>query len=375
MPICRRNAGFPACRLRDDAEEQSRIFVIGTAVATVNPRVEGSLGDTMNANPWQREFDVALRVVQDGALLARDLRQEIGDRAFLKADQSPVTVADFAVQALVAHRLGAMFPDDPLVAEEEAAALQPSAGRTVLQSVLNALRRAAVDFDAGRLLETIDRGRAVPGERFWALDPVDGTQGFIRGDQYVVALALIVRGRVEIGMLGCPELSLSDPPDDGVGAIACAVRNRGAFRASLVGRKFIPLRVSSCRDPHAARVLRSFEADHIDVDAFKAIVRTLGVAPAPILMDSQAKHAVIAAGQAELLIRVPVTKSFHEKIWDQAAGSLIIEEAGGRVTDLRGASLDFGTGRLLTSNEGLVASNGLLHTAVLEAVSKVMKES
>jgi 3'(2'), 5'-bisphosphate nucleotidase len=314
----------------------------------------------MNADPWQREFDVALRVVRDGALLARDIRQRIGDRAFLKADQSPVTVADFAVQALVAHRLGAMFPNDTLVAEEDATALRASAGRTMLQTVLAVVQRAAPDLDPTRVLDTIDRGRGAPGERFWTLDPVDGTQGFVRGGQYVVALALIVRGRVELGLLGCPELSLCDRPKDGVGAIACAVRNRGAFRASLTGHEFTPLRVSSCRDLHAAHVLRSFEADHIDLDTFNTIVRVLGVETQPALMDSQAKHAVIAAGRAELLIRIPATKSFRDKIWDQAAGSLIIEEAGGQVTDLRGARLDFETGRLLTRNEGVVDPSRVL---------------
>jgi 3'(2'), 5'-bisphosphate nucleotidase len=251
--------------------------------------------------PWQREFDVALGAVRDGARLARDIRQHVGDRALLKADRSPVTVADFAVQALVAHRLAEAFPDDPLVAEEDTAALRGSAGRTTLESVLAALRRVGSDLSANQVLELVDRGRGA-GERFWTLDPVDGTKGFVRGDQYVVALALIVGGRVEVGLLGCPKLSLSDRPGDDLGAIACAVKGRGAFRVPLTGHEFIPLRVSSCGDPHAARVLRSFEADHMDLDAFDAIVRTLGLEIQPTLMDSQAKHAVIAAGCAELAI-------------------------------------------------------------------------
>jgi 3'(2'), 5'-bisphosphate nucleotidase len=274
----------------------------------------------------------------------------------------------------VAHRLGETFPDDPLIAEEDADALRAPAGRAMLRLVLAAVQRAALDLDSSQLLETIDRGRGVPGERFWTLDPVDGTQGFVRGDQYVVALALIVRGCVEIGLIGCPELSLSDRAKDGIGVIVCAVRNRGAFCMSLAGQESAPLRVSSCRDPHVARVLRSFEADHIDLDAFNAVVRTLGLETPPILMDSQAKHAVIAAGRAELLIRIPTAKSFRDKIWDQAAASLIVEEAGGRVTDLHGARLDFQTGRLLTRNVGVVVSNGLLHTAALDACRGVMTE-
>lgn len=98
----------------------------------------------MNADPWQREFDVAFRAVRDGALLARDIRQHVGAGALAKADHSPVTVADFAVQALVARRLAETFPDVPLVAEEDAAALRAPAGQTMLESVLAALRAAGL---------------------------------------------------------------------------------------------------------------------------------------------------------------------------------------------------------------------------------------
>ena len=94
-----------------------------------------------------------------------------------------------------------------------------------------------------------------------------------------------------------------------MGLIACAVRERGAYSASLRRDAFSPLHVSSCRYPRAARVLRSFEAEHIDQTRFTAIVQTLGVQTPPVLMDSQAKHTVIAAGRADLLIRVPVEQT------------------------------------------------------------------
>jgi len=328
----------------------------------------------MNLEPWQREFDVALGAVREGAALARDIRQRLGEHVLLKADRSPVTVADFSVQALVAHRLGQAFPDDPLVAEEDSASLQLPDARPTLQSVLDVLHRVVPGLPADQVLEAIDRGRGTPGQRFWTLDPVDGTQGFVRGDLYVVALALIVGGRVEIGLLGCPELSLSDGRRDAVGTIVYAVRNRGAFGGSLGGDKFTPLRVSSRREPRLARVLRSFESDHIDIKTFNETIRTLGIEAAPTLMDSQAKHAMIAAGQAELLIRVPATPEFRDKIWDQAAGTIIIEEAGGRVTDMRGTSLDFGTGRMLVRNEGVIASNGHFHAAILDAFLSATEE-
>ena len=119
-------------------------------------------------------------------------------------------------------------------------------------------------------------------------------------------------------------------------------------------------------------MLRSFEGEHIDLGAFNEIVKALRVEAAPTLMDSQAKQAAIAAGRADLLLRLPARPDFRDKIWDQAAGTFLIQEAGGRVTDLRGHSLDFGSGRVRTRNEGVIASNGFLHAPVVDAVRSVM---
>jgi 3'(2'), 5'-bisphosphate nucleotidase len=323
----------------------------------------------MKLEPWQREFDVALGAVRDAAALAREIRDQSSGQPLVKADRSPVTVADFAVQALIADRLARAFPDDALVAEEDASALRSSAGRPLLELVLDAVRPVSPQLSSRHVLDAIDRGRGTPGERFWTLDPIDGTQGFIRGDQYVVALALIQHGRVEIGLLGCPQLT--DDRQAVVGLIVCAVRSRGAFRASLARDDFAPLCVSSCSEPSKARVLRSFEGEHIDLSTFNKVIELLAVKAPPTLMDSQVKHAVIATGQAELSIRLPATREFRDTIWDQAAGSLIVEEAGGRVTDLHGIPLDFAAGRRLARNEGVIASNGQIHAAVLDAIRQI----
>jgi 3'(2'), 5'-bisphosphate nucleotidase len=198
-------------------------------------------------NLWQHEFDVALGAVREAAVLARELRRQIGERHLRKADRSPVTMADFAVHALVAHRLARAFPDDPVVAEADAASLRRPEARALFQSVVDALHRILPDLAPNQILDAINRGRGVPGERFWTLDPIDGTKGFLRGDQYVVALALVVRGRVEVGLMGCPQLSLTDDPEEGVGSIVHAIRTRGAFCASLAGHELTRLRVSPCQ--------------------------------------------------------------------------------------------------------------------------------
>ena len=98
----------------------------------------------------------------------------------------------------------------------------------------------------------------------------------------------------------------------------------------------------------------------------------LGVEAEPVRMDSQAKYAVLAAGHGELYLRLlsPSRLDYREKIWDQAAGSIVIEEAGGKVTDLDGKPLDFTQGRTLAKNRGICGSNGVLHQAATEGAQR-----
>ena len=342
-------------------------------------RVPVRPSDVARGGAWSRELDVAVSVVTDATVLARDIQGQIRGEAFLKPDQSPVTIADFAVQAVVADRLARELPADTLVAEEDATSLRARDGEPIVASILTWIRRFVPDADADRALAAIDRGVGSPGDRFWTLDPIDGTEGFIRDGQYVVALALVVRGQVEVGVLGCPRLSLTSG-DEGIadaevrhaGSIAFAMRGHGSFAAPLVATgECSPLRVSAVREPHVARVLRSRAGHHIDLAAFNEVIRELGVKVAPILMDSQAKHTVLAAGHADLLLRIPARSDYRDKIWDHAAGALILEEAGGRVTDLRGDPLDFRAGRTLVRNQGVIASNGHVHDAVVDAIRRL----
>ena len=133
------------------------------------------------------------------------------------------------------------------------------------------------------------------------------------------------------------------------------------------------LSTSALADPAAARLLRSVEAAHTDADGIGELARELGVAAAPVGMDSQAKYAVLAAGGGEALLRLlsPKRLDYREKIWDQAAGSIIVEEAGGRVSDLDGKPLDFSLGRTLASNRGVLATNGALHDAFLAGLKAI----
>jgi len=322
------------------------------------------------------EVSFAIETVRRAGRLARRIQAQMAVMNLTKNDLSPVTVADFAIQAVVSRGLEDVFASDPLVAEERSSELRVS--ERVLETVTRFVGECVAGANAEDVCRWIDRGAADTAQRLWTLDPIDGTKGYLRGGQYAVALALVEGGEVQLGVLGCPNLrETCEPASCGEGVLVAAARARGAWAMPFDGDgAFERLRVSDCREPSSARLLRSHEAAHTNVARIDAFVRAMGMESPPVLMDSQAKYAVLSAGHAEVLLRFlsPGAPDYREKIWDQAAGTLAIEEAGGCVTDLDGLKLDFGTGRTLRDNRGIAASNGPLHDAVLEAVARIDNE-
>lgn len=327
------------------------------------------MGDGLEEVGLGDDAIIAARAVAAAVDVARIVEEEAARGALTKPDTSPVTVADFAVQAVVAARLSRERPDIPLIAEEDASSLRTPGAAGLAARVVDLVSAHAMNVQPDRVLAWIDRGGAAPEGRFWTLDPIDGTKGLLRGGQYAIALALIVDGRVEVGVLACPRLTMSPAEGQGQpGGMAVAARGRGTWWTPPGGGDVVRMSVSATAEPSRARVLHSWESAHTDMARCRSVLAVLGVRPAPIPMDSQAKHVVLAAGAADVLLRAPTRPGVHEAIWDHAAGCLIVEEAGGKVTDLQGRRLDFSAGRSLTRNEGLLASNGRLHDAFLGAL-------
>jgi len=321
------------------------------------------------------EVKFALNAIRQASRLVKQVQAELVSPALTKQDRSPVTVADFASQALIARLLAKTFPQDVLVAEEDSSSLRAPEAVQTMRQVVQFVSRFAAQSDPQTVCEWIDHGRVDTAQRFWTLDPIDGTKGFLRRDQYALALALVVNGQAQIGVLGCPNLNAGLTAEGGrAGALVIAVRGQGTWSASLDGEgTFRRLRVSTQSQAAQARLMRSFESGHTNVSQIDIFVQTMGIQAEPVRMDSQAKYAVLAAGSGELMLRLlsPSQPDYREKIWDQAAGSLVLEEAGGRISDLDGKPLDFTTGRKLVNNRGVLASNDILHEAALEALRKI----
>ena len=314
------------------------------------------------------EARFAIEAVREASRLARRIQREMVGSGLTKDDRSPVTVADFAVQALLARRLAERLPGSVLIGEEQADALRLEEGVESLDQVTRFVRTAIPDATPEEVCGLIDRASGEPPATFWTLDPIDGTKGFLRREQYAVALALVRNGEVELGVLGCPELS------SGIGTLVIAVRGQGAWAQQLAGDgRWRRLHASDRRDPATARILRSVEKAHTNVDEIGNLAKSLGVTEPPVPMDSQAKYLVLAAGAGDVLLRLlsPARPDYREKIWDQAAGSIVVTEAGGQITDLDGKPLDFSHGRTLAENRGILATNGRLHDAVLSALREI----
>ncbi len=283
-----------------------------------------------------------------------------------KADRSPVTVADFGSQALICQAIGEAFPADAIVAEEDSQALQENP--RLMQRVTGYVDRFSAGISSTQTVcDWIDRGSGEVGERFWTLDPIDGTKGFLRGDQYAIALALIINGEVKLGVLGCPNLPQKlDDSQAQRGCLFVAERGVGTRMLSLDGQSSEQICISQATH----RFAESVESTHSDLDTHAQIAQQVGITDPPIQMDGQGKYGVLARGEASVYIRLPnpATPDYRECIWDHAAGMIVVEEAGGVVTDADGRALDFSQGRRMTTNRGILATNGRLHPQLLECI-------
>jgi 3'(2'), 5'-bisphosphate nucleotidase len=314
-----------------------------------------------------QELSVAEAAVRAAAALCRSVRSEVAPGVLAKSDKSPVTVADFGSQALVALALKSAFPDDPLVAEEDGAELRDPSRSALLDSVVRHLQAHHPQTTPDSALSWIDLGGGKPANRFWTLDPIDGTKGFLRNEQYAVALALLIDGRPQVAALACPNLQVEGFPSPG--AVFLAARGAGAKVAPLDGAgPSRAIHASNLSDPSKARFCESVESGHSAQDDSARIARQLHLSAEPVRLDSQAKYGVVALGGAEIYLRLPTRADYREKIWDHAAGSLVIEESGGRVSDIDGKPLNFTLGRSLDHNRGIIATNGPLHDPVLSAL-------
>ncbi|KAJ7774625.1 nucleotidase HAL2 [Mycena maculata] len=345
---------------------------------------------TMSTPPFASERQLAISAVRRACVLTSSVFNKlVKNETLTKGDKSPVTVGDYAAQALISVMLTHAFPADPIVGEEDAAELRAEEGKTLRERIIELANQALVSplvegdkvewgigpgqtKTSAELLDAIDRGNYNGGRigRMWTIDPIDGTKGFLRGEQFAVCLSLLVDAQVQVGIIGCPNLPFdASKPEGERGCIFVAVRGQGCHQIPLSSYTETRLTMPTFT-PSSLNFLESVEALHSSHSTTDTISSILGITRPPVRMDSQAKYGCLARGDGGLYLRMPTGVGYREKIWDHAPGALLVEEAGGIVTDSRGLPLDFGLGRTLGENFGVVAAGKAVHAAVLDAVQQ-----
>ncbi len=209
-----------------------------------------------------------------------------GCEAMTKADASPVTEADHASEAILLPGLRRLLPDAEVISEE---------------------RVAAGEIPA-------------PGERFWLVDPLDGTREFLNGDDdFCVCIALVAEGRPVLGIIHAPARGQSWAGVVGTGAWLVTPDGRRPIAARAAGKTTVALVSRSHRDP--------------DTDALLA---RMGVTER-MVTGAATKFGMLAEGRADLYPRLVRISE-----WDIAAGDAIVTAAGGTMTDMDGQPIRYG---------------------------------
>ncbi|KFK28090.1 hypothetical protein AALP_AA8G471000 [Arabis alpina] len=340
---------------------------------------------------YEKELAAAKKAVSLAARLSQEVQKTLlQSEVWTKSDRSPVTAADYGSQAVVSLVLERELQPEKLslVAEEETGDLRKKGSEVFLEGITKLVKDAldSEDSYAGSPLSTddvlnaIDSGKSEGGCSgcHWVLDPIDGTKGFVRGEQYAVGLALLVEGKVVLGVMACPNLPLASAvcetnksSKENVGCLFFAITGSGTYVQPLKGNSPPQkVQVSSNENLEEAKFIESY---HVSIPIHGSITKKLGIKALPVRMDSQAKYAGVSRGDAEIYLRFTLN-GYRECIWDHAPGSIITTEAGGVVCDAAGKSLDFSKGKYLSHKTGIIVTTTKLKPWVLKAVRESMEE-
>jgi 3'(2'), 5'-bisphosphate nucleotidase len=258
---------------------------------------------------YERELNATLEAAARAGVF---LQQEYTRfQAIPDAPADITTHADRQAQEIIVKYLRATFPQDAVCAEEAT--------------------------------ETLT-GVPVNGPRLWVIDPIDGTRGFARKNgQFSVMVAFLDHGQVAAG-------AVLEPAQQ---RLTYATHGGGCWRRDGQGSQPVRCQVTPTRELQSATVTQSHSKD-----PSKPSRELRALSPRHVIETYSAgiKLAQVARGDADIYLNT--YDGFHD--WDICAGNILVAEAGGRVTGLRGEELQYGLPGAW-QRAGLLASNGLVH--------------
>ncbi|KAK1761545.1 hypothetical protein QBC47DRAFT_370388 [Echria macrotheca] len=361
-------------------------------------------------SPYFRELEVALHAVSVAAVLslAPAVVDELADDKNVtaeKRDRTVVTSVDLAIQAVLTQVLSHEFPASRIIAEENADQLRESP--PLLDKVHRLITtcaqvdarvwkdwRADLLEDKKEVLRVLDRAVVskydpIPendGSTTWVIDPIDGTEAYIKGHHYAINLALLSGSQQALSVIACPLLDYNHSGhviDSQVvtrtydrsenGSLFFAVRGCGAYvqRLTHTFQRWSPFNIprdlsklSLDRDDGQRRLTMSyFSGTSGWGTAHVEITNSMKIDPSEIsyLTSWVMRWVVLALGLANFTFWVYREPNRRAKIWDHAGAMMLFEEVGGKITDIEGKPIDLSAGALLSKNRGFVAAVEELH--------------
>lgn len=370
-------------------------------------------------SPYRHELEVALQAIQAATAISLDVLHDLqlppspssstipSPLHVTKPDHSPVTVADLAIQTLLLAVLSSLSPAHAFIAEESSSELRASPA--LLTRVLSLVRLhgsqnpvcagPTASLSPASVLTLLDLAATpvsppTPATTpTWIIDPIDGTQAFLRGHHFAINLALVIGSTQTIAVVSLPLLSLEltvrgatpltdellpSNPGRGTGIILFAVRSHGSFLLPLSNPSSTPIRLPNltpstplrCVTATPSKVASAHPAIHTAVATHLSATY-----PGVDLTGWVPRWCALALGLGDVCVWVYASRARFGKVWDHAGAMLIFEEVGGVVTDVDGRGIEVGGGRrTMGGNFGFVAAaGGELHARVLGVVREVMR--
>jgi len=296
-----------------------------------------------------QEIKLVVEIVRNAIRITEWFKKK-GFQSYIKQDQSPVTLADFASQIYIISKLKEIFPEDSIIAEENFSTEVNLASKKLIYSCYNEL-----DLDIKYHFKDILNYRGKLSETRWSIDPIDGTKGYQEGLSYAIGIGLIDNLKMVFSVIGVPNYINNQI------AIFYANKGRGA-NASYGDRGFKSISVNDKKNVKDYLLCYSL---HYDEPWVMKLAKIIGINKY-IQIDSMAKFCMIADGSADLYLK-PMNKD-RSFIWDFLPGHLLVTEAGGIVTDLMGQIPQYVDDKCIISGPGLVVSNGKSHEEIIETI-------
>ncbi|HYP00422.1 MAG TPA: 3'(2'),5'-bisphosphate nucleotidase CysQ [Pyrinomonadaceae bacterium] len=283
--------------------------------------MEQSRTEAARGNKYERELRVAVSLARAAGAAALEYYGGTLHIVHKSENEDPVTQADHAANDVIVAGLEREFPADGLLSEE-----------------------------------TLDTVRRLSRARVWIVDPLDGTKGFIAGNgDFAVQIGLAEEGESVLGVVYQPV------PD----VLHYAARGTGAW---VVRPEAEPEQMRARAETDFARMRLAASRNHRS-PRMDAVVRALGLKEEVRRGSVGIKTGLIVERQCDLYVHL----SPRTKHWDTCAPEAILEEAGGRLTDLWGEPLRYNTEDVQNRN-GLVASSGAAHPLVIERLAPLLRE-